>query len=129
GLQAALQKNLSAGLRLQASYTYSKALSDTDQVINGQTTASAPGQPDPYNLAAEYSRSAYDQRHTISINGSYDMPWDRWLTNGVAKAALGGWGINTIYTYGSGYPFTTNLSFTNSRTGTPLTNDRPSLAP
>src|SRR5262249_22620587 len=32
GLQAALQKNLSAGLRIQASYTYSKALADTDQV-------------------------------------------------------------------------------------------------
>src|SRR5205807_2357758 len=47
----------------------------------------------------------------------------------VAKAALGGWGINAIYSYGSGYPFTPNLSFNNSRTGTPLTNDRPSLAP
>jgi carboxypeptidase family protein len=127
GLQAAVQKSVSSGLRIQASYTYSKAMSNNDQVIQSQSTAAPVNGPDPNNLAAEYSLSSYDQRHTLVLNGSYDMPWEKRLTGGVAKSILGGWGINGIFSYGSGYPLSISNTTNTSRTGTPILNDRPNL--
>ena len=42
GLQVALQKTFSAGLTFQASYTYSKAMSDADVIVTGQSNSVPP---------------------------------------------------------------------------------------
>ena len=128
-LQMVVQKSLSAGLRLGAAYTWSKTMSNADVITGSQIASTTDGAQDMENLAAEYSISAYDQRHTLVWNGRYDMPWERALTGGVAKAVLGGWSVNWIYSYGSGLPFNINTSFLNSRSGSSDENDRPNLRP
>jgi carboxypeptidase family protein/TonB-dependent receptor-like protein len=128
GLQAVLQKTVSAGLVFQASYTYSKALSEADQITAGQITSIPSTQMDPYDPGRDYSRSAYDQRHLLVWNASYQMPWDKRLNGRLAKATLGGWAINAIYSYGSGLPIDILTGFNNSRDGDSNNPDRPDLA-
>jgi carboxypeptidase family protein len=129
GLQAALQKTVSAGLTFQASYTYSKAMSNADSITTGQTSSGPPNYMNPYNPFQDYSLSAFDQRNTLVVNGAYQMPWHRRLNGKVAKAALGGWAVNGIYSYGSGLPFDILSGFNNSRDGDTTNPDRPNLTP
>jgi carboxypeptidase family protein/TonB-dependent receptor-like protein len=127
-LQMAVNKSMSAGLTLQVSYTYSKSLSDSDETRNSIARSIPPVSLDGTNLAREYSLSAYDQRHTFVVNGSYQMPWEKHLSGRLAKATLGGWGINGIFSYGSGLPGDPTLGFNNSRNADPYVPDRPNLA-
>jgi hypothetical protein len=127
GLQVVLQKNLSAGLRFQASYTYSKALSEADEIATGQILSTPTVPLDVYNLARDYSLSAYDQRHNFVLNGVYQMPWEKRLNGRLAKTALGGWSVNSIFSYGSGLPFDVLAGFNNSRNGDSNQPDRPDL--
>jgi hypothetical protein len=127
-LQVVLQKSFSAGLTFQASYTYSKALSDTDQIVSGQVNSTNSTQMDPDNLGRDYSLSAYDQRQTFVWNGMYQMPWDKRLNSRLAKTALGGWAVNGIFSYGSGLTLNVLDGFNNSRNGdTNNQPDRPNL--
>ena len=120
-LQAsALLKSLPpAGLTLQVSYTYSKNLSNTctDGVVSCRNGRSAPVYMNPYNSEGDYSLSAWDQKHTLVINGAYQMPWDHWLKSGVARAVLGGWKVNGIFSYGTGLPVPVLDGFNNSLDG------------
>ena len=128
-LQAGLQKNLSAGLMMGLSYTYGKNMSDADQLINSQTGATQTVAQDQDNLAADYGLSVYSQAQTLSLNGSYDMPFGRNLTSAPAKAILGGWNVSWIYSYGTGLPLDIFTGFENSRQGNPDEHDRPNLVP
>ena len=93
-------KQYSAGSTIQASYTFSKLLSDTD------STASAAG--DMYNRRLLKSISALDQTHQLKISYVYELPFGkgkRFLGNGgVLAAVLGGWRISAIQNYASGLP-------------------------
>jgi len=111
GLQTTFDQRLSGGMQLHLSYTYSKTLSDADEVGNAQTLRTSPTTLDPDNLGRDYALSAYDQRHTLTVNGVYTMPWDRMLNQAVTKAILGGWSLSGIYAYGSGLPFNINTGF------------------
>jgi carboxypeptidase family protein/TonB-dependent receptor-like protein len=129
GLQVVLQKAVSVGLRFQASYTYSKAQSEADEVVTGQTLATPQTTMDPYDLGRDYSLSAYDQRHMLVWSGVYQMPWDKRLNGRLAKTTLGGWAINGIFSYGSGLPFDILTGFNNSQNGDTVQPDRPNLTP
>jgi carboxypeptidase family protein len=129
GLQAVLQKTFSVGLTFQASYSYSKAMSDADEITNGQILSVPPSPMDIHDLGREYSLSAYDQRHILVWNAAYQLPWDKRLNGRLAKATLGGWAINAIYSYGSGLPIDLQTGFNNSRNGDGQQPDRPDLTP
>jgi len=111
------------------SYTYGKNMSDADQLINSQTGATQTVAQDQDNLAADYGLSVYSQAQTLSLNGSYDMPFGRNLTSAPAKAILGGWNVSWIYSYGTGLPLDIFTGFENSRQGNPDEHDRPNLVP
>jgi hypothetical protein len=128
-LQVVLQKTLSAGLTLQASFTYSKAMSDADQIVSGQQLSTASDPLDVNDIGRDNSLSAYDQRRTFVLNGSYLMPWEKRLQGRVAKAALGGWSANWIYSYGSGLALDILDGFNNSANGDTNNPDRPNQAP
>lgn len=127
GLQVVLQKSVLSGLRFNAAYTLSKTQSDADQIVSGQTLSTASTALDQDDLSRDYSLSAYDQRHTLVLNGVYQLPWDKRLTSRAAKAVLGGWAINGIYSFGSGLPFNILAGFNNSRNGGRSPVDRPDL--
>jgi hypothetical protein len=99
---------------VRVSYTFSKAL-DTA----GNFFFSTP--QDNNNIAAEKGLSDNDQRHRLSISGSFTSP------QGPAQSAFDhlthGWTLSYIYTYASALPF--NILTGTDRNGDTNNNDRP----
>ena len=131
-LQMSFRKALGNGLTFQASYTYGKALSDSDSSANRVTDNTGPGgyvQMIPGDLHDDYSRSAYDQRHLVVINWLYELPFAKDLKSPVGRALLAAWSVNGIWQYSSGLPDDVNDGFVNSGNGNPIDPDRPNLNP
>jgi hypothetical protein len=63
----------------------------------------------------EYDRglSAFDARHNLTFNGTWEMPFFR-NRSGLVRAAFSGWSLNNITTVRSGHPFTVQLGFNRS---------------
>jgi outer membrane receptor protein involved in Fe transport len=109
-LQANFTKRFSHAGIIQAAYTWSKLISDTDN-----TSAFLDGQggtglvQDLYNIKAERSVSQQDIRHNFVANYGLDLPFGHgqmYLSriNGVTNSILGGWRVNGITTLRSGVP-------------------------
>lgn len=96
-LQAQYQRRLSRGLQILASYTFSKS---TDDVSSETATGIPAGQID---LNLERGRSDFNVPHNFTAAVSYDLP--RLKTNSFVRAALNGWGVDTILRFRSGLPF------------------------
>lgn len=128
-LQTKFTKRFAHAGVVQAAYTWSKLLSDTDN-----TSAFLDGQggtglvQNIYNLKAEKSVSQQDIRHNFVANYGLDLPFGHGQTylahvNGVTNAFLGGWRVNGITTLRSGVPIaltaTPNTLAQNFGGGTP----------
>ncbi|OFW27784.1 MAG: hypothetical protein A3J28_16060 [Acidobacteria bacterium RIFCSPLOWO2_12_FULL_60_22] len=127
--QLEIQKAFSRGLQMKAAYTYGKNLANADSISTSQILTTPAVSMDPFDLDRDYGRSVYDQRHTWVLNGRYQMPWDHLLTSGLAKGLFGGWAVNGIFQYGSGFPSNIQLGFNRSRDQNTEDTDRPDLAP
>jgi hypothetical protein len=131
-LQLTAQKRFSAGASINAAYTWSKLISNTDTQTGWLEQAEAETVQDNYNLAAEKSLSSNDVRHRFVISYVYDLPFGRGKRYGqnasrVADALIGHWGLGGVTTLQSGFPlgFTTDLNLTNSFGG----GSRPNYVP
>jgi hypothetical protein len=101
-LQVKLQKQFSRGLDFLLTYTWSKALGNSE---------GAGGFSDNYNVRGSYGPLSWDRTHTITLQHNWDLPFGRnrhWTlgNNKAADAVLGGWRLSGIHTFGSGLPFT-----------------------
>lgn len=134
-LQARFQQQLSGGLSLLSSYTWSKSIDDASGFF---TSAGDPNFPqDSFNTRAERGRSNFDVRHRLSVSYAYDLPFGRgraFLANdGWLSQLLGGWQTYGIVTLQTGRPFTVALlpEIDNSGTGRSSlgfgANDRPNI--
>lgn len=106
GLQVEATQRLSRGLQFQASYVFSKVLSDADG--SGQTNFEAF--LDMKNAKLERRRvSAYDLTHQIKANYYYQFPFGKGhalnFNNPVASKVISGWNMSGIWTLQSGAPF------------------------
>jgi hypothetical protein len=111
----ALQTSLSGtmghgGPGIQASYTWSKSLDDTSQVIGGtgSTGAVAQGFPqNPYDTHPEKGPSSFDVAHGFSLSLAQDLHLDSVdFLRPVGKKVTGGWELLSISSLSSGSPFT-----------------------
>lgn len=130
-LQVKLEKRYSAGLYLLNSFTWSKAIDN------------APGHLENYNgdnsrvnirnIGLERGLSSYDQPFNDTLSVVYDLPVGKGrrmnLTNPVANAVLGGWGLNAINTMTSGLPINITYSASSQYQVSPLVSTRPNLVP
>lgn len=101
-MQLALKKRLSSGFRLDAYYTWSKAI-----INGGGSQESINWIQDPNNTRGSRSRTTLSLDHVVSVNYSWDLPFDRWLADGAggaARAVLGGWSVNGITSLRTGFP-------------------------
>lgn len=103
-LQTQLERRFSKGFQFRASYTWSKAIDDSQ----GAFDATQP--QDFRNLALERSLSSMDQRHRFVLSGLYELPFGRGKAfgsqmNPVLNTIAGGWQLNGIVTFASGLPF------------------------
>ena len=96
------QRRFSAGLTFQWNYTFSKLLTDADNMQTGNAAQ------DQYNRILDKSIGEYDQTHALKMSTIYELPvgqGKRLLSNGrLASRLLGGWRLGGIQTYSSGFP-------------------------
>jgi len=110
-LQASVTKNSArAGLGLQASYTYSKAIDDTSAVLGGLVgstgTVLQTLPQDPWNPSTEKGPSTFDVTHAFNVSVIQLLPLDRiGLLKPVGRTLTRGWQFLNITTMTTGSPF------------------------
>lgn len=108
-LNLRVEKRMSYGLNLLVNYTWSKNLEsgsggNSSMSQNGGTTNPL----DSWNLHKEKSYSAMDLPHVFVTSAGYELPFGKGKPlasqDPVARAVLGGWQLNGIFSRQSGYP-------------------------
>jgi hypothetical protein len=100
-LQVGLNKRMSHGLLVTASYTYSHTL-DEQSGLGLFFTGN-----DPNNLKSNYGNSDFDRTHVLSISYLYQIP-KMAAAKGILDHVVNGWGINGVTTLQSGQPYSVN---------------------
>ena len=110
-LQVGLKHQFSHGLLIQASYTWSKLMTNINSPEAGGGI-SAPGNVlsggassnDPLDFAQQYGLAAFNRPQRLVIAYSYDLPYHH--TEGLNGKILGGWSVSGVTTIQDGEPFT-----------------------
>jgi hypothetical protein len=110
GLQTTVEKRFATGLNFLGTYTWSKTMSDAQDLLNGFSgngyrAPSVPG----FGIHRDYSLANFDVRHVFHFSGSYELPFGkgrRYLAqpSGIANAVVGGWAIVWSTTLQGGQP-------------------------
>jgi hypothetical protein len=119
-LQAKLEKRMSLGFNLLASYTWSHALDDAVTPL-GSTGDGNFRQTNliPFNL--DYSQAAFDTRQRFTFTGLYELPFGKGhaYLNGskLADETIGGWSANATFVAQTGNFFTISPSGVSTAAG------------
>ena len=105
-LQATFKRRMSKGLLFDASYTYSRTITDASGFAEGPQNA--------YDLRKERAPASFDRTHMLIFNYIYDLPFLQGRKD-LAGTLLGGWQISGITMIQSGTP--RNLGITGSTIG------------
>lgn len=118
-----VQRQFDDGLSFVVNYTWSKALTNTEQGgapvgINQRGTC----------LSCDKGLAGYNTPQRLVASSVWAIPagnGKQWLSgaNGVTQALVGGWTVNTIATFAQGNPFTVLAA--NSTSMDPMTSFRP----
>ena len=103
-LQVSLTKRLSQNFSAGLNYTYSSFIDTASETFNPSNAEVAVAQ-DSFDLQNDRSRSSFDRPHRLSGNFVYELPFFQ-SQNGFAGKLLGGFQINSFFTWQSGAPFT-----------------------
>jgi hypothetical protein len=105
-LQLSLRHSLKSGLEYDVNYTYGKSM---DQGSSPERSASnlITNTVDPHQ---NYAVSDYDVRHNITGNYNLPLPLGRGKafltqTNGFMDRIIGGWQLNGVVHFSTGFPF------------------------
>jgi hypothetical protein len=113
------QKRFSHGLTFLSTFTWSKNMDESSGGVGSFLNQGAQGAPqNPYNVAAEYSLSNVDTPLRWATSISYELPVgkgkDLWnIQSRALDYVVGGWTINTVSVYETGFPlqiYQTNLN-------------------
>ena len=111
-LVANVTRTFTGGLQTNLSYTWSKTMDDATAEVFATTLT--PRRPqNSQDVAADYSRSALDRTHRISLEAVYDLQLYKHSNSFVLKNVVGNWTVAPIYTYESP-EYATALSGANS---------------
>jgi hypothetical protein len=107
GLQLSVNQRLARGLTFDFNYTYAKALqygnADGAFVGDGSTQ-------DLTNLAGSYGPKQSDTRHRIVAVWTYLIPSPAFAQrSAIGKAVFGGWNVDGIFNFRTGYPINVTL--------------------
>ena len=110
-LQASLRRRSRSGMFYRINYTFGKSIDDSSSGTARGGGGGAGGALDITNLRLERGRSNFDQRHSLTFAGRYELPIGRgrqFLRNirGPVQAILGGWQLASTLRAYSGQPFT-----------------------
>jgi carboxypeptidase family protein/TonB-dependent receptor-like protein len=108
-LQAQLRHQFSHGLMLQASYTWSKLITDINASVagtgiatSGNVLSGSASSNDPLNDRQQYGLAAFNRPQRFVVSYSYQLPFH---ADGWKGKAIGGWAISGVTTVQNGLPF------------------------
>jgi hypothetical protein len=105
--QASVSKRLTGGFSAGVHYTWSSFIDDGSDIF-APSPSEIPVAQDPFNRRGERARSSYDRPHRLTGNFVLELPgYGR--QRGLVGHILGGWQINSVFTFQSGAPFTVSL--------------------
>jgi hypothetical protein len=111
----ALQTSLSGtvghgGPGIQASYTWSKSIDDTSQVVGGTGgtgAVSIPFPQNPFNTHPEKGPSSFDVTHSFGLSVAQDLHLESaGFLSSISRKVTDGWELLSISSISSGSPFT-----------------------
>jgi len=108
GLQVVYDKRMSHGLEWHANYVWSHSLDERSTWHSGATTANGAEEGFSMDQAIpglDYGNSTFDMRHNFTNSFVWQMPWHQ-AQKGVVGHVLGGWSVNNIINWRSGFPYT-----------------------
>jgi hypothetical protein len=112
-LQVSLRQRLARGAEFLASYTLSKTLTDNlGYYGSGGVAAQSAYSYNQYNQhGLNYGLAFFDATHNFTWSGTYELPVGKGRSFGsdlhpVVNAVLGGWNLNSIVQFRSGFPLT-----------------------
>jgi hypothetical protein len=100
GLVANLTRRFQAGLQMNLSYTWSKTMDDATAEVFA-TVLTPRRQQNSQCISCDYSRSALDRTHRISLEALWDLPYYKHSNSFLLRNVVGNWKIAPIYTYES----------------------------
>jgi hypothetical protein len=112
-LNVRLRRQFSNGLSFDTQYRYSKSI---DQLSN-EGPGAVTNQTDPAHPQTEHGPSDFDAKHYVNFFALYDLPIFRNRASWTGKL-LGGWQVDGILTWHTGFPWT---PVTGQITSVPLT--------
>jgi len=122
-LQLDITRRLARGFQIRGNYTWSKNLDMNSGLTGAQTNNQAQMVLDRFNLRRDWGPSALDAKQQLSLSGSYELPFAK------RNRILGGWNVNGIATFLSGFPFTPQAGSNRSGDGNTRNPDRPNFNP
>jgi hypothetical protein len=128
GLSVRLEHSFARGLYFLNSFTWSKALGDSEQALESFPGYSVANPQNIYNLAGEKGPTSFDVTFVNVTSVVYDLPFGKGRQFGAkwnpfVDAVLGGWELNTINTANSGNPINVYYSPSAANDVTGLTQD------
>lgn len=102
GFTARVEKQMSHGLMVAASFTASKLIDNVQERFGGRSTFI-----DPNNLSLSRSIGEFDRPRNLVVNFIYELPVGQgraWLKEGVASKIIGQWQVSGIGTFSKGLP-------------------------
>ncbi|MCU1257142.1 MAG: TonB-dependent receptor plug [Bryobacterales bacterium] len=129
GLQVNVKKNLSKGLLAQVAYTWAKSMDTGSNAFSTNEFANTVDNPlGIYDVNFNRALSDFDIRQNLVVNFLYSVPGLK-EGNPVVKWIVNGWQAGSVFTVGSGLPFTVLLNndraFTQSSQTSNLLGQRP----
>ena len=105
GLQVDFRQRQWHGMQFDANYTWSHTLGlTTPNNWQGQTYTFTLR-----NMRLGYGPSLFDIRHSLNVNGTYDLPFGKGKMfankGGVVDRIIGGWTVGSIFNFQTGTPF------------------------
>jgi outer membrane receptor protein involved in Fe transport len=116
--QLKAEKRTGHGLYFLSAFTFSKAINDQPEIC-----CNSPWPQNSYHIAAEKGLADFDNRTRWVNSIDYELPVGKGKPflnqGGVVDAILGGWHLGGIITLRSGFPFSPQIGFDPSNTGSP----------
>jgi hypothetical protein len=123
-MQASIAKRFAHGYQVQASYTLSKTMDNTQAQLSVDSVNTSVYAMNPYDANVDWAPAAFDIRHVFSANVTWEVPAYR------DNVLFNGWQINSIVLLRSGLPFSPSIATSNwSRDGNTSGEDRPNIRP
>lgn len=109
---AKAQKRMSSGVTFLTTLTWSRNYDASSGGAGNFLNGGASGPQNPYDMGSEYSLANVDSPLRWSTAFTYELPFGR--SGRLMKAVAGGWSINAVGVYQTGFPLQVTQSTNNN---------------